>query len=69
MKQFVTQDGIAITLTQNAYISGTQDHPYYTAQAVDRHGNEYTVVWDIINNGDDESNNCDWDNPASITKL
>lgn len=30
----------------------------------------YSVEWEIINyNMDDESDNCDWENPSDVTKV
>lgn len=73
----VTFEGIEYTLTQQAYITGTHENPYYEASAIDSEGNEVTVTWDIkehwLNedgalNGllEDEGEACDWDNPVSV---
>ncbi|MCT6924118.1 hypothetical protein [Metasolibacillus sp.] len=73
----VNFEGKEITLTQEAYISGTHEAPYYEATGVDVEGNEVTVKWEIkahwLNedgslNGEleDESEACDWDNPSEI---
>lgn len=57
-------DGVTISLTQQAYLSGTNEAPIYTARAVDAEGNEYTVTWRPFDNFmelEDESDCCDWD--------
>lgn len=56
-------------LTQEAYIDGTHEHPYYRARALDDFGNEYFVYWDVLEgyeHNDDASNHCDWDKPAKV---
>jgi len=62
-----------LQLTQNAYVTGSLEAPYYTAHALDKDGNEYEVRWKIIcddfDNLEDESNACNWAKPSSITKL
>lgn len=45
--------------------------PYYQAPAEDANGNKYHITWDILDSfdpatDDDESNACDWDEPAKI---
>lgn len=47
---------------------------WYEATAVDDNGNQYRVVWNIkpdfdINSNADESDACDWDNPAEIINI
>ena len=75
-----------ITLTKDAYPAGTyyrlptedgessifaMQGNWYEAPAKDDDGNEYLVMWDILDNwdSDDESDACDWDNPAAIVQL
>ena len=53
-------------LTEEAVKSGIV---YYTANAIDDEGNEYTVNWNIsdlnaYNNGDEDC--CNWDEPDEI---
>ena len=72
-------EGTEIELTQDAYITsinGQEGTEYYTAHAQDANGNEYMVNWEIIDywrdkleECDDESNLCDWDNPTDIKRL
>ena len=60
------------TLTQEAYMAGTHDQPQFEAHAVDGDGNEYMVQWDVRDNWremDDQSDMCDWSNPASVDAL
>ncbi len=67
----VVFEGVKYWLTQNAYITGPLDSPYYEASAIDASGNHYTIYWDIlpeidINDIQDESECCDWDNPSNV---
>ena len=61
-----------IALTQEPYITGTTDKPYYEAHAVDADENHYIVRWDILGDYDpadgDEGLACEWDQPVSIEK-
>ena len=41
----VTYKGKEYMLTQQAYITGTNEEPYYLANAIDSEGNEYEVEW------------------------
>lgn len=71
----VNYEGKALTLTQEAYVAGTQDQPHYEAAAVDAEGNEYLVRWEVRDNwrdiaeSGDESEMCDWDSPAGVEAL
>jgi hypothetical protein len=70
--QTVIFDGKEYTLTQDAYISS--DGKTYQATAVDKNGDDYMVYWDVIDwdnidEIDDESNMCDWDNAANVIKI
>ncbi|MGC6589094.1 hypothetical protein ACPV3A_29635 [Paenibacillus sp. Dod16] len=48
----------------------TDDGKMYTAHAVDAAGNEYILVWSVIDPAiTDESAICDWDNPAGVTLV
>ena len=62
-----------IALTQDAYLTGTTDKPYYEAHAVDADENHYIVRWDILGDYDpadgDEGLACEWDQPVSIEKI
>jgi len=61
-------------LTQDAYIAGTNEQPYYTAAATLIGGDpndSYRVVWGIIEgaeDAEDESECCDWANPANVER-
>ncbi len=63
-----------LTILQDAYLVT----PYtYEALAEDKNGNPYLVIWEILDSfkeafksGDyDESEACEWDNPAEIIAL
>lgn len=64
-----------LNFVQDAYLTGDIDgNAWYQAVATDKDNNEYMVVWDIlpdvdINYIEDESEACDWDNPASIEEI
>jgi hypothetical protein len=58
------ENGVSISLTQQAYLAGTSENPQYQAAAVDADGNGYLVMWTPYGNFmefDDESDCCDWD--------
>lgn len=60
-------------LTQDAYIDGPNDHPYYTAHAV-KDDNEYQLIWEIEYDDDgnmpeNEDERCDWDNPHKAIPI
>lgn len=46
------------------------DGNFYEAQGTDASGNSYTLYWSICEDydpaNDDESDACDWENPAAI---
>lgn len=60
----VTYKGKTLILQQNAYISDDPENlDCYRAAAKDNDGNDYTVLWTIINfECEDESESCNWDN-------
>lgn len=64
-----------LNFVQDPYITSDIDgYVWYQAVATDKDGNEYMVVWDIlpgfnIDDIEDESEACDWDNPASIEEI
>ena len=75
-----------INLTQNAYAAGTyyrlptedgeasiyaMQGNWYEASAEDEEGNEYLVMWDILDDwdGEDEGDACNWDHPAAVVQL
>lgn len=68
-------DGTKITTTQEAYLTGTDDNPYFLASAEDEAGNTYQIKWtvrDDINidevDGYDEMV-ADWKQPSEIVKY
>ena len=62
-----------IALTQDAYLTGTTDKPYYEGRAVDAEENGYIVRWDVLGEYDpadgDEGLACEWNKPVSIVKI
>lgn len=49
-------------------------HEWYAAAATDENRNEYLIIWRVredfnADENPDESNACDWDNPAEIIRL
>lgn len=46
---------------------------WYEATAADSDGNKYCIIWALRDDWDaesgDESDACDWDNPAEIIRL
>ena len=67
-------DGKKYWLTQDAYLSGQIESPYYEAAGVDEVGRNYEIYWDIlpevdINNLEDQGDACDWDNQAEVRKI
>jgi hypothetical protein len=81
----VNQNGIEITLTQEAYCSNWGE---YRASGKDDQGNRYEVIWDTTMAWDeaqaelksnpedvclsfieDESNACDWENPREVQAI
>ncbi|MFJ5713101.1 helix-turn-helix domain-containing protein [Neobacillus sp. NPDC093127] len=73
-KMTVTFEGKEITLTQDPYIDGVPGRePYYRAVGIDAEGNEYNVVWNVVDNYEeieDESEMvADWGKPFDVIKL
>ena len=74
MEKFTVNGQIyEIALTQEPYLTGTTDKPYYEAHAVDADENHYIVRWDILGDYDpadgDEGLACEWGKPVSIEKI
>lgn len=78
---YFQQDGKEYILTQQAYLAGLNDHPYYQAMAVcaadkeDEDGwqTAYEVRWELLEdyNAEDmgEDMACDWDEPDSVQEI
>ena len=67
-------DGKKYWLTQDAYLTGQLEAPYYEAAAINKAGARYMVYWDIlpeinIHYIEDEHECCDWDNPTDFKKI
>lgn len=48
-------------------------HDWYIAHAVDESGEEYTIIWTLLDSFDpnedwDEAGACDWEHPIEITR-
>ena len=78
-KYALTQEPYFATGT-NYIHSGGVDYPQYVAACVDEEGLEYQIYWDVLDcwldedgqyNGecDDDSNICDWGNPAAVEEI
>ena len=76
----VTFEGKEITLTQDVYLTGPNEAPYYEAAGVDQDGNRVMVKWEIEShwlnedgtlNGEmeDEGDACDWDAPVEVYEI
>lgn len=58
----ITHDGKTLNIQQEAY-PATDGSNTYWAHATDDAGNDYRVIWDVINpDADDGSDACDWSN-------
>ena len=70
---YVTYNGRHFTPTQDAYLAGTMDNPYYTAEAIGADCQGYIINWAIkadYNPAEgDESDACDWAHPSSILSI
>lgn len=57
-----------LTLTEPAKLSESKFT--YQANAIDKNGQEYKMVWIALNtDSDDDREWCDWQNPIEIIKL
>ena len=77
---YFEQNGQTYVLLQQAYIDGPWDDAAYFATAV-KIGDEitdgttpvYKVEWEITNpywkEAEDESYNCDWENPLTVEEI
>ena len=58
-----------LQITQDAYLSGTNDNPHYEGKGIDKDGKEYWLTWEILEGyepGNGEEYACDWFNPVAI---
>ncbi|TYA10944.1 hypothetical protein FRY98_24555 [Paenibacillus faecis] len=61
-------EGKTLKTTQDPNV--TDEGDMYTAPAIDAAGNEYVLVWKVIDPEiTDESSICDWDNPVGVTLV
>jgi hypothetical protein len=66
----VDVEGNTYYLTQQAYITGSDDDVCYEAAAIASNGDVYTVRWAVCEDWqeiEDESDRCDWAKPISVT--
>ena len=71
-KYTVNGETYELLITQDAYLSGTSDHPVYEGTATDKDGIEYNLTWEILedyNPENGEENACDWSKPVNIQRL
>lgn len=56
-------------ITEQAYLTGTNDHPIYQATGIDQSGNKVMLTWEILEGYDpaqqQEDQACDWENQDS----
>lgn len=58
-----------LLITQDAYITGTNDNPHYEGKGIDKDGREYWLTWEILEDyvpGNGEEYACDWSKPVAI---
>ena len=61
-----------LQITQDAYLSGTNDHPVYEGKGIDKDGKEYGITWEILEgyeHGNGEEYACDWSKPVAIEET
>lgn len=65
--------GIGLSLTQEAYITGSLDNLYYEAHAIDNDGVGYLVRFSIKEGYNpeeqEECDACDWKHPLAILRF
>ena len=68
---FMLDDGRIIHQVKDAYLTGINKHKFYSAPAYFStedfaHSATIEIIWDALNDDEDESNRCNWDKPTSI---
>ncbi|KAF5048479.1 hypothetical protein DSECCO2_449620 [anaerobic digester metagenome] len=61
-----------LLITQDAYITGTNDNPHYEGKGIDKDGREYGITWGILEDyvpGNGEEYACDWSKPVAIEET
>ncbi len=59
-------------LTQQPYIMGAGEQPWYEAVAINIYGDTARIEWAVVDDWrdiEDESDVCNWDTPVSVTIL
>lgn len=78
LTESVVWEGKEIRLTQDAYLEYEYRmgihvlSPFYEARGIDKEGNEYLVIWSVVDDYDeilDEGDACDWENPWHVQPL
>jgi hypothetical protein len=68
----VEHEGSTWYLTQQPYIAGTDERPWYEAIAINLYGDAALIKWTVTDEWEDiedESDVCQWDKPAGVTTL
>ena len=67
----MTIGGKTYYLWQDAYVSdnGKTYQAHASLNPDDNDDDDYMIYWDVIADEDDQSNNCDWDNPRYIIDI
>ena len=68
----VEHEGTTWYLTQQPYITSAGGRPWYEAIAISADGDTARIEWAVVDEWEDiedESEACDWDKPASVTRL
>ena len=71
-KYTVNGETYELLITQDAYITGTNDDPYYEGTAIGKDGKEYGITWEILEDyvpGNGEEYACDWSKPVAIEET
>ena len=64
----VAWQGKELRTVQDTFVSDNGNE--YKAHAIDVAGNQYMIVWEVINSETtDESEACDWSNPVRVISL
>ena len=70
--RIVLKDGRIIYPLRQAYLAGTIKNAHYKTLAY-FHDDDFTesptmtIIWDALNDDDDEGNRCNWEKPSRIT--
>ena len=66
-------EGESITIAEEPYIDGYNDHRWYEARGAMQDGTPVIAYWDIIgyydSDTEDDDLDCDWGNPESVSMI